>query len=179
MSEYEAGEKDLSESVARAVEPSNELRWRGRLRAQHAAAKSRAGQDAFALFDLAEADFAAIPAKSADSWYWTWRSTVWSERALARVARSEDPLADFAKAEELLAKALERDRELMEGWKHRGFVRWQRAGYRLARGDRPGAREDYAAAAADFLEALSINPTLKFQIGDRAEQARRKAAELQ
>jgi hypothetical protein len=66
----------------------------------------------------------------------------------------------------------------MEAWKHRGFLRWNRAGLRLAAGDRDGAREDYAAAAADFLEALSINPTLKFQIGDRGDVARRKAAEL-
>jgi len=180
LADFDAGEKDLSEAVARAVEPSNELRWRGRLRAQRAAAKGRAGQDASTLFDLAEADFAAIPTKSAvDSWYWTWRSSVWSERALARIARSQDPLPDFQKAEEYLAKALAQDRESMEAWKHRGFVRWHRAGYRLSAGDRTGAREDYAAAAADFLEALSINPTLKFQIGDRAELARRKAAELE
>jgi tetratricopeptide (TPR) repeat protein/predicted Ser/Thr protein kinase len=179
LADFEAGEKDLSEAVARAVEPSNELRWRGRLRAQHAAAKSRTGQDALWLFDLAEADFAAIPAKyTGDAWFWTWRSTVSSERALARITRSEDPLADFRKAEEQLAKSLDLDRESMEAWKHRGFLRWQRAGYRLSAGDRAGAREDYAAAAADFLEALSINPTLKFQIGDRAEIARRKAAEL-
>jgi eukaryotic-like serine/threonine-protein kinase len=178
LPDFEAGEKDLSEAVARAVESSNERRWRGRLRAQHAAAKSRAGQDASALFDQAEADFAAIPAERAgDSWFWTWRSTVWSERAVARMARGENPLPDFQKAEEFLAKALAQDREAMESWKHRGFVRWHRAGYRLAAGDRAGAREDYAAAAADFLEALSINPTLKYQIGDRADVARRRAAE--
>jgi tetratricopeptide (TPR) repeat protein len=149
------------------------------LRAQHAAARSRAGQDASALFDAAEADFDQIALKSTrDSWFWTWRSTVWSERALARTARGENPLPDFQRAEEHLGRALEIDRTMMEVKKHRGFVRWQRAGYRLTTGDRPGAREDYAAAAADFLEALSINPTLKFQIGDRAEQASRKAAEL-
>jgi tetratricopeptide (TPR) repeat protein/predicted Ser/Thr protein kinase len=179
LADFEAGEKDLSEAVARAVEPSNERRWRGRLRAQHAAAKSRAGQDASALFDAAEADFLNIPLRGAhDSWFWTWRSTVWSERALAKIARSEAPLTEFQRAEEYLKNALEIDRTMMEAWKHRGFVRWQRAGYRLSAGDRAGAREDYAAAAADFLEALSINPTLKFQIGDRAELARRKAAEL-
>ena len=44
-------------------------------------------------------------------------------------------------------------------------------------GDRAGAREDYSAAAADFLEALSLNPTLIHQIGDRGDVARRKAAE--
>ena len=62
----------------------------------------------------------------------------------------------------------------MEVWKHRGFVRWQRARHREAAGLE--ARPDYAAAAADFLEALSLNPIMRYQIGDRAEVARRKAA---
>ena len=180
LADFEAAERDLSEAVARAKEPSAEHRWRGRLRAQHAAAKSRAGQDASALFDEADADFEAITLQRArDSWFWTWRSTVWSERALARAARGEDPLPDFRRAEEHLRIALENDKTMMEGWKHRGFLRWERAAWRMSSRDRNGARDDYAAAAADFLEALSINPTLKFQIGDRAEQARRKSAELE
>ena len=180
MADFEAAEKDLSEAVKRAAEPITERRWRGRLRAQHAAAKSRAGQDASALFDAADADFGALGAKaSRDSWEWMWRSTVWSERALAKTARSENPMADFQRALDFLARSLEIDNRLMEGYKHRGFVYWHRAGHRLASGDRHGAREDYAAAARDFVEALSINPTLKFQIGDRAELASRKAAELE
>ncbi|MBI3857216.1 MAG: serine/threonine protein kinase [Planctomycetes bacterium] len=179
LADFEAAGKDLSEAVARALEPSTERRWRGRLRAQQAGALARAGRDASALFDEAEADFvAALKQSERDSWFWTWRSTVWSERALARMARGENPLPDFQRAEEFIGRALDIDRTLMEGWKHRGFVRWQRAAQRLAAGDRAGARDDYAAAAADFLEALSINPTLKYQIGDRADAARRKAAEL-
>ncbi len=178
IADLEAADKDLSEAVSRATEPSNEYRWRGRTRAQYGAALARAGRDAAAWFDQAESDFAAVQARSQrDSWFWTWRSTAWSERGLAKMARGQDPLEDFRKAEEFLGKALDLDRALMEGWKHRGFVRWHRAGYRAGAGDRAGAREDYAAAAADFLEALSINPTLKYQIGDRAEVARRKAAE--
>jgi len=177
IADFEAGEHDLSEAVARAVEPSTELRWRGRLRAQHAATLSRAGRDAGALFDAAEADFAAALKKGGrDSWLWTWRSTVASERALARIARNENPLPDFQRAEDYLKVALEIDNTLMEGYKHRGFVKWHRAAYRLSTGDRAGAREDYAGAATDFLRALSINPTLKHQIGDRADEARRKAA---
>jgi tetratricopeptide (TPR) repeat protein len=180
LADFDAAEKDLSEAVSRAVEPSTELGWRGRLRAQHAAARSRAGQDASALFGAAEADFQKVTWKSnRGSWEWTWRSTVWSERALAKIARREDPEQDFQRALEFLGNALKIDERLMEGWKHRGFVYWHRAGYRLSSGDRAGARDDYAAAARDFLEALSINPTLKYQIGDRAEQARRKAAELE
>jgi tetratricopeptide (TPR) repeat protein/predicted Ser/Thr protein kinase len=178
IGDFEAAEKDLSDAVLRATEPSNERRWRGRNRAQYGAALARAGRDASAWFDQAEADFATVePQMQRDSWFWTWRSTAWSERAIAKMARGQNPLEDFKRAEEHLGKALGLDRALMEGWKHRGFVYWHRAGYRLSAGDRAGAREDYAAAASDFLEALSINPTLKYQIGDRADVARRRATE--
>jgi tetratricopeptide (TPR) repeat protein len=154
-------------------------RWRrGRLRAQHAAALSRSGRDATALFEKAEEDFRAVEARSErDTWFWTWRSTVWSERGIAQAARGEPFDASLQTAERQLNRALDIDRAMMEGWKHRGFLRWTRAGLRMS-GDRAGAREDYSAAAADFLEALSINPTLSHQIGDRGDVARRKAAEL-
>jgi len=176
--DFEAAEKDLSEAVRRATEPSNERRWRGRLRAQYAAALARSGRDATALFDQAEEDFRAVETKGRrDAWFWTWRSTAWSERGVAQAARGEEFEGSMATAEGQLNRALEIDRAMMEGWKHRGFLHWTRAGLRLPR-DRDGAREDYAAAAADFLEALSINPTLKYQIGDRGDVARRKAAEL-
>lgn len=180
LADFEAGEKDLTEAVTRATEPSNENRWRGRLRAQYGAALARAGRDPWTWFDRAEQDFEAVVARSQkDAWFLTWRSTVWSERGIARGARGENPLDDFRKAEEFLTRSVEFDRTHMEGWKHRGFVRWHRAAWRLSAGDRAGAREDYAGSAADFLEALSINPTLKYQIGDRADAARRKAAELE
>lgn len=177
--DFEAAEKDLHEAVNRAVEPSTERRWRGRLRAQHAAALARSGREASALFDAAEEDFRAIEGRSArDAWFWIWRSTGWSERAIARAARGEAFEPAFETAEQQLRRAVDIDRTLMEGWKHRGFLRWNRAGLRAAAGNSDGARADYAAAAADFLEALSINPTLKFQIGDRGDVARRRAAEL-
>jgi tetratricopeptide (TPR) repeat protein/predicted Ser/Thr protein kinase len=180
LADLEAGEKDLTEAVTRATEPSNEYRWRGRLRAQVGAALARAGRDASSWFDQAEKDFGAVTARSQrDAWFLTWRSTAWSERAIAKSGRGENPVDDFRKAEEFLTKSVEFDRTHMEGWKHRGFVRWHRAAWKLSAGDRAGAREDYAGAAADFLEALSINPTLKHQIGDRADAARRKAAELE
>jgi len=180
LADFEAGEKDLTEAVTRATEPSNEYRWRGRLRAQYGAALARAGRDASSWFDQAEKDFGAVTARSQrDAWFLTWRSTAWSERAIAKSGRGENPVDDFRTAEEFLTKSVEFDRTHMEGWKHRGFVRWHRAAWKLSAGDRAGAREDYAGAAADFLEALSINPTLKYQIGDRADAARRKAAELE
>jgi tetratricopeptide (TPR) repeat protein len=179
LPDFAASAKDLDQAVQRAVEPTTERRWRGRLNAQYASALARSGRDASALFARAEEDFTFIEPRSArDPWFWTWRSTGWSERALSKAARGEDFEPDFAAAEKQLDRALEIDRTMMEGWKHRGLLRWARAGLRLGAGRRDGARDDYAAAAADFLEALSINPTLKHQIGDRGDVARRKAAEL-
>jgi len=176
---FAAAEKDLETAVLAATESTNEERWHGRLLAQHAAALARSGQDPERLFAKAEETFRSIERRSLrDPWFWTWRSTAWSEQALARASRGENPEPDFEKAEQQLDRAIEIDRTMMEAWKHRGFLRWNRAGLRAAAGSRDGAQKDYAGAAADFLEALSINPTLQFQIGERGDLARRKAAEL-
>jgi len=179
LSDFATAERDLQRAVDVATEPTNERRWHGRLMAQHAAALARSGSDAQPLFQRAEEEFRRIEARSVrDPWFWTWRSTVWSERAIARAAHGEDPEPDFTEAERQLDRAIEIDRTMMETWKHRGFVRWNRAGLRAAAGNRDGAQKDYAGAAADFLEALSINPTLRHQIGDRGDTARRRAADL-
>ena len=179
LPEFASADKDLHRAVDVAMESTNERRWHGRLEAQHAAALARSGQDAQPLFHRAEEEFRRIEARSIrDPWFWTWRSTGWSERAIARAARGETFEPDFSEAERQLDRAIEIDRTMMEAWKHRGFLRWNRAGLRAAAGNREDARKDYAGAAADFLEALSINPTLKYQIGDRGDVARRKAAEL-
>jgi tetratricopeptide (TPR) repeat protein len=106
-------------------------------------------------------------------------STVASERALSKAARGESPLPDFQKARSSSRGA--GAGSAADGRVEAPGIRPLAAGRRTD--SRPGTgREratDYSAACGDFLEALSINPTLKFQIGDRAEQARRKAAELQ
>ncbi len=178
LGEFAASEGDLSESIRLDPGYLEALKWRGRLRAQHGGARGRRGGDPSPSFRAAEEDFARGEALNArDAWMWMWRSTVSSERALWLRPRGEDPKADFAKAEEDLNRSIELSRHMMEAWKHRGFVRWHRAQHLEAAGDRAGAKESYAAAAADFHEALSINPTLRFQIGDRLEAARRKAAE--
>src|SRR6185295_7709276 len=73
LEDFEAAQKDLTESIRLATEPSNERRWRGRLGAQHAAALARLGRDAAALFDQAEEDFKTVLARGErDPWFWTW-----------------------------------------------------------------------------------------------------------
>jgi tetratricopeptide (TPR) repeat protein/predicted Ser/Thr protein kinase len=179
LPDFDAAEKDLAQAVFFATEPSNEMRWQGRLRAQYAAALARSGKESEKMFAQAQESFHRLEkVYPGDSWCWTWGSTPWSERAIARAARGEDFEPDFAEAGRQLDRAIQIDRAMMEAWKHRGFLRWNRAALREKAGNRDGARDDYAGAAADFLEALSINPTLRHQIGDRGDVARRKAAEL-
>ena len=79
---------------------------------------------------------------------------------------------------EVVIEVIRLNRHHMEGWKHRGFLRWHVAQYLESVGDKAAARSSYEGAEAAFLEALSINPTLRFQIGDRMERARKKIAEL-
>ncbi len=175
LAHFEASERDLCEAVARAQEPSAERRWRGRLRAQYGAALGRSGRDPALVFESALEDFAPlVRGQEKDAWVWMWRSTVFSERAEWMRSRGRDPEADYAQALSDLDRSVGFSPGLMEVWKHRGLVRWQRARHREAAGR--DARVDYAAAAADFLEALSLNPVMKHQIGDRAEESRRKAA---
>jgi eukaryotic-like serine/threonine-protein kinase len=179
LEDFDASEKDLTEAVRVAGDYPDPLKWRGRLRAQHAAALGRRGQDPTSLFAAAEEDFVRSEKVLAnDSWMWLWRSTVGSERGLYGILKGQDPKADWARAEEQLNEVLRLNRHSMEGWKHRGFLRWHAAQYLEGIGDKAGARKRYEDAAADFLEALSINPTLKHQIGDRMDRARQKAAEL-
>src|SRR5206468_7355167 len=115
-----ASEKDLGEAIRVAREYPDPFKWRGRMRAQHAAALGRRGRDASALFDSAEQDFARLEKPLApDSWMWLWRSTVWTERGLYRSSKGEDPRPDFAKADEHLNEVIRLNRHHMEGWKHR------------------------------------------------------------
>jgi tetratricopeptide (TPR) repeat protein len=179
MPDFEGSEVDLTEAIRTAQVSENEPRWRGRMRAQRAAALGRAGRDVAPQFEAALSDFLdSEKARTPDMWHWVWRSTVFSERALWRRSRGEDPKEDFALAESDLEKSLKLNRHFGEAWKHRGFVRWNRAETLEKAGDRDGARENYAAAAADFHEALSINANFRVQVGDRVERARRKASEL-
>lgn len=177
--EFEASEADLSEAERRLPEDADVVRWRCRMRAYHGMARARAGRDPSEKFAGSEEDFARVSARTPrNAWTWTWGSLGPLGRALWRQEAGQDPGEDYERAEARASRAVELSPEHMEGWKHRGFVRWYRAEHLEARGDRSGAREAYAGAAADFLRALSINPTLRHQIGDRAERARRKAADL-
>lgn len=177
--EFESSEEDLAEAQRRDPEDTDAGRWRCRMRAYLGMARARAGEDPSEAFAGSEEDFERVSARTPrNAWTWTWGSLGPLGRALWREGQGGDPAEDYGRAEARASRAVELSPDHMEGWKHRGFIRWHRAEHLEARGDRAGAREAYAGAAADFLRALSINPTLRHQIGDRAERARRKAAEL-
>ncbi len=177
--DLEAAERDQTEAIRLTAVPDHERRWRGRARAQRSGALARAGKDPAPVFAAAEEDFAASAAiRPPDTWFRLWKSTIDLERGLWKRSSGGDPREDFAAAERELDLALGLNRHFGEAWRQRGLVRWHRAETLERAGDLEGAADAYAASAADFHEALSINANFKVQVGDRLERARRKAAQL-
>jgi tetratricopeptide (TPR) repeat protein/tRNA A-37 threonylcarbamoyl transferase component Bud32 len=73
-------------------------------------------------------------------------------RARYRMGRGQDPLPDFAAAEEDMTAALKVSDTYRQAWMERGHVRVTRAIFLMKRGRDPSA--DFAAAEADLNEAL-------------------------
>jgi tetratricopeptide (TPR) repeat protein/predicted Ser/Thr protein kinase len=110
-------------------------------------ARNRAARGAF---DLAEADFAeSLRLQPGSPWCWHWRGD-------ARLAAG-----DAAGAEAHFAKSIETDRSHFYAWSGRGEAR-----FRLGR---------YAEAAADWREALALNPRLGAGLEERVAEAQRRA----
>ncbi len=84
------------------------------------------------------------------------RSDVRRERAHHRMNRGDDPLPDYAAAEEDLSRAASLDPSSVEAPVRRGIIRSQRALYRMNRGD--DAFLDLAHAEEDFARALEREP---------------------
>ncbi len=172
---FAAAESDLSEALRLAPGDPEWGRWRGRVRAQYAAVIGRAGRDPLPMFEKAEQDFAAVP-RTNDAWMWMWRSEVASERALYLAAHGGDPEPDFATARSHLDRGVALQRHLMELWRHRGLVNWERARY-LEKTRSKEARNAYAAAAADLIQATTLNPLLRTTLGETIEIAARKGGD--
>jgi tetratricopeptide (TPR) repeat protein len=73
------------------------------------------------------------------------------------MSRGEDPLADFAEAEEDLASGMGAKRDYWYGefWRRRGMLRTRRGTYRMSRREDPEA--DFIAAEEDFAQALRVS----------------------
>jgi tetratricopeptide (TPR) repeat protein/predicted Ser/Thr protein kinase len=178
LKDFEEADRDHGEALR--VRPGffDVWRWRGRARAYHASALARAGRDPSKLFEEADENFRrGLPEEERNPWFWGWWSTVGIERGLWRRASGGDPIPDFALAEGQASRGIEVSRDHTESWYYRGMARWHRAECLEASGRGRQAKESYAGAAADFLRAVSINPTLGHQIGDRLERAQKKAAD--
>ena len=177
--DFEGAEKDYTKALRVNPEAADVLKWRGRMRAWYGAALAKRGEDPSPVLAGGNQDFTdSLPRLEKDAWMWMWWSTIWSERGRWRISKGEDPEKDFEQAGEYLDRAIELGPLQMECWKHRGFLHWHRALHLESRGKQEEARRAYSDAASDFLEALSINPTLKYQIGDRMERAQKKVASL-
>lgn len=155
LGDHEASERDFGEALRLAPGSADVLMRRGRLR-------SVCGRHEEAERDFAE----SLRLAPSNVWAWTWRG-------MARI-RAGDP--DGAEAH--VTEAIRVERTHAEAWEQRGLARRARAAARERAGDRAGARRDHTAAAADLLEALTLNPRLEPSAGPPMRESQRKASEL-
>jgi len=139
----------------------------------------RSGQDPTPLYREADDHFnLAFKSLPDNPWFKRWRATGLYSRAQYREARSEDPLPDYALAEDDLCQAIRLQKDMTSAWKERAQLHFGRASAWEKRGEKERARQDFAAAAQDFLETFSLNPLLESEFGARMKEAQKKAAEL-
>ncbi|HEX7901571.1 MAG TPA: protein kinase [Planctomycetota bacterium] len=173
-------------AFGRALEMSRSPQLAADVHAQHgqllggwASWAWRRGQDPAALYKEADDQFAVAFKTLPDSpWMKRWRATAIVSRAQYRESRAEDPLPDYALAEDDLCQAIRLQKDMTSAWKERAGLHFCRAAAWEKRGEKARARQDYAAAAQDYLEALSLNPRLDADLGPRMREAQKKAAEL-
>jgi tetratricopeptide (TPR) repeat protein len=151
----------------------------GRLYATWASHFWKTNRDPADLFQKAENHFAvATKLQPQDSWYRRLRATGLVSRAEYRESRSEDPFADYALAEDDLQRAIEQRKDFTSAWRERAQLRFGRGAAWERRGQKERARQDYSAAANDYLETLSLNRLLRSELEPRLAEAKKKAAEL-
>jgi tetratricopeptide (TPR) repeat protein len=139
----------------------------------------RTGQDPTSLYKEADQHFSLSFKYVPNSpWAKRWRATGIVSRAKYREARSEDPLPDYSLAEDDLCQAIRGQKDMTSAWKERAQLHFFRASVWEKTGQKERARQDFAAAAQDYLEALSLNPLLDSELGPRMKEAQKKAAEL-
>ena len=151
----------------------------GQLFAAWASHLGKTNRDPAEMFKKAEEHLgAATKAQPEDSWYLRLHATSLVQRAEYRESRSEDPFPDYALAEDDLQRAITQRKDLTSAWRERAQLRFGRAGAWEKRGQKERARQDYSAAANDYLETLSLNRLLQAELEPRLAEAKKKAAEL-
>jgi len=151
----------------------------GRLYATWASHLWKTNRDPSDWFQKAENHFeAATKMQPQDSWYRRLRATGLVSRAEYRESRLEDPFGDYALAEDDLQRAIELRKDFTSAWRERAQLRFGRGAAWERRGQKERARQDYSAAANDYLETLSLNRLLRSELEPRLAEAKKKAAEL-
>jgi tetratricopeptide (TPR) repeat protein/tRNA A-37 threonylcarbamoyl transferase component Bud32 len=151
----------------------------GQVMAGWAAWAWRTGQDPTLLYREADDHFSlAFRSLPDNPWIKRWRATGIVSRAQYREARSEDPLQDYALAEDDLCQVIRLQKDMTSAWRERAQLHFGRAAAWEKRGQKERARQDFAAAAQDYLETLSLNPLLESELGPRMREAQKRAAEL-
>jgi tetratricopeptide (TPR) repeat protein len=139
----------------------------------------KTNRDPSDLFQKAETHFTtATKAAPTDSWFRRLRATALVSRAEYRESRSEDPFEDYAVAEDELQRAIDLRKDFTSAWRERAQLRFGRAAAWEKRGRKDRARQDYSAAANDYLETLSLNRLLRSELEPRMAEAKKRAADL-
>jgi len=131
---------------------------RGAARLKHAETLIRDGKDPMGEFERAEADLTkAIREQATFFEAWSKRGILRSRRAQYLTKQGKESSSDVAGAATDLTRAIELNKGTIEAWTERGYLRlWQ-----AEQEGRPAqARADYDKAAADFSQAIVINPGL-------------------
>jgi tetratricopeptide (TPR) repeat protein len=110
---------------------------------------------------------------------WVGKARAQTGRGVCRMNLGEDPLPDFAAAEQSFAKALGGNEGNLEGRIHRGRLRYHRGEAREGAGDLRQAARDYAAAIFDFLAVVRLEPAWAGEVKNDLARAQRKASSLE
>ena len=83
------------------------------------------------------------------------RGAMLAARGMDRAARGEDPTADFDAAEAAYNEALRFDKLVRGAWERRGYLKLQKARWKLARGR--DAAPDLQAAELDLTRCIEVS----------------------
>jgi serine/threonine-protein kinase len=177
--DWSAAEVALTEAVR--LNPGSPSCWRrlGEVRTRQATDKIQRREDPLERFERAEHDYTRAMEIDGDKvFYLHLRADLKFRRAFHLAKTGGDPVPDLTAAEADETRAIELWDRFEDAWMNRGRLRQERARRHEKAGDLKGAVRDYEAAAADYAQAILLNPSLKPQLQSSIQEAQAKAEAL-
>jgi serine/threonine-protein kinase len=174
--EFEGAEGDLKRALELKPDEDDALGNLGRMHSHLAYTRFRSGEDpSQALERMEQAYGRSLQIKADSGEHLMGRGFGRTVTGLYKASVGIDPMPDWKRAEEDLTAALRARPDL--GWALlcRGDLRFNRAEYLGRLGDSARAGREYADSAADFEQALRVNPSYERTIRQRLDQAKSRA----